>query len=72
MCFERMYDLLRRAWARLSKMVWCSHCYTLAQARQVSLSEADGLAWVRVPGLSKNVGNFMFMCALLSWFVAIS
>ncbi|QCD93532.1 hypothetical protein DEO72_LG5g1607 [Vigna unguiculata] len=50
--------------ARLSEMVWCNHYYTLAQVRRVSLSEADGLAWARVLGLSENVVNSMFVCAL--------
>ena len=39
----------------------------LAQVRWVSLSEVDGLAWARVPGLSENTtGSMSFMCCL-SW-----
>jgi len=51
----------------LSK-VWCSHCYTLAQARRVSLSETDGLASAKVPGLNENAANSVFVC-FMSWFV---
>jgi len=36
----------------------------LAQARWTSLSEADGLAWVIVPGLNELLRIAMFVCAL--------
>jgi len=39
----------------------------LAQARWTNLSEADGLAWARVPGLSMiTAGSMSFVCCL-SW-----
>jgi len=28
------------------------------------MSEAKGLAWARVPGLSENAANSMFVCSL--------
>jgi len=43
--------------SRLSEMMCCSHYFRLAQARWISLSEADGLAWANTVGLSKNVEN---------------
>ncbi|QCD86334.1 hypothetical protein DEO72_LG3g855 [Vigna unguiculata] len=47
--------------AHLSEMKWYSHCYTLAQARWVSLSEADSLAWAKIPGLSENDAFSIFV-----------
>ena len=38
-------------------------CFKLAQARWISLSEAEGLAWARVPGLSEFMRISMFVCA---------
>ena len=54
MCVERTEG-------SLSEMKWYSHCSTLAQARWVSLSEADGLAWAKIPGLSENDALSMFV-----------
>ena len=39
--------------SRLSEITWCGCCFKLAQARWVSLSEAESLAWARVPSLSE-------------------
>ena len=59
------WDLAQARGARLSETTWCSHCFMLAQARWTSLSEADGFAWARVPGLSENiVGSMSFVCSL--------
>ncbi|QCD89239.1 hypothetical protein DEO72_LG4g181 [Vigna unguiculata] len=42
LCVERLKVLLK---PRLSEMKWYNHYFTLAQARWVGLSKADGLAW---------------------------
>jgi len=41
------------------------HCFYLAQARWVSLSETEDLAWARVPSLSEFMGNSTFVCACM-------
>jgi len=50
--------------ACLSEITWRNHSFKLAQARWTSLSEAKGLAWARVPGLSEFIRIAMFVCAL--------
>ena len=51
-------------------MMCCSHCFTLAQARCVSLSEADGLACANTIGLSENVKN-PCLCVLFELFFSM-
>ncbi|QCD96424.1 hypothetical protein DEO72_LG6g1127 [Vigna unguiculata] len=68
--FERDFSSRREVWlaqargSRQSKITWRSHCFKLAQARWTSLSKANGLIWVRVPGLSEFMRIAMFVCAL--------
>jgi len=51
--------------ARLSEIMCRNHCFKLTQARWTSLSETDGLAWARAPGLSKSIADSMsFVCCL--------
>ena len=54
--------------SRLSEMMcWCC-CFKLALARWASLSEAEGLAWARVPSLSEFMRNSILMYACVWWF----
>ena len=52
----------------LSEITWCSHCFKLAQARRTSLSEAEGLAWARVLGLSEFMRIVHVCVCLCVWF----
>jgi len=54
--------------SRLSEITWWCYYIMLAQARWTSLSEAEGLAWARVPGLSEFMWITMFVClCVLVW-----
>ena len=49
--------------SRLSEITWWCYCFKLAQARWASLSETEGLAWARVPGLSEFM-RIAMLCVL--------
>jgi len=54
---------------RLSEMLWSSHWFILAQARQFSLSETGVLAWANRYGLSENGDESCFyaLCMHVLW-----
>ena len=59
-----MCVVLSEGMACPSEITWRSHCFKLTQVRWTSLSEAKGLAWATVPGLSEFMRIAMFVCAL--------
>jgi len=65
-------SLAQASRARLSEMMYCSYCFTLAQARWASLSEADGLAWAKVLALSECAMYPMLVCAVWDWLIVNS
>jgi len=65
-------SLAQASRARLNEMMYCSYYFTLAQAKWASLSEADGLAWVKVLGLSECVMYSMIVCVVWDWLIVNS